>query len=176
MRKSLSLPNLALCFSNVCPSMSMKIRLADEADLQQLTVMSEAADSAAHWTQQQWTDIFRTRIPARLAWIAEQESSGGEMRGIGFLVAQNGGPEWELENMAVLPAFCRQGVGRGLLLTLLAHARSVQAARVLLEVRASNLPAIRLYGSCGFQLLGKRRDYYGNPAEDALILVHTFCI
>lgn len=157
----------------------MTIRLASESDLPQLTMMSEAAGSAAHWTPQQWMDIFHikifgTEIPARLAWIAEKESAGNEVGGVGFLVAQNGGPEWELENMAVLPEFCRAGVGRGLLLTLLEHARSVQAERVLLEVRATNLSAIRLYGLCGFQLLGKRCDYYRNPTEDALILVHTF--
>ena len=152
----------------------MKIRLASEPDLQQLTVMSEAAGSAAHWTQQQWMDIFRTQIPARLAWIAEKESAESEMGGMGFLVAQNGGPEWELENIAVLPEFRRQGVGCGLLSALLTYSRSVQAERVLLEVRVSNLSAIRLYGSCGFQLLARRGDYYRNPAEDALVLVHSF--
>jgi ribosomal-protein-alanine acetyltransferase len=91
---------------------------------------------------------------------------------IGFLVAQCGTPEWELENMAVLPAFRRQGVGAALLSTLLEEARARRAERILLEVRVSNCSAIRLYGQGGFQPLARRPGYYQNPAEDALILMH----
>jgi ribosomal-protein-alanine N-acetyltransferase len=153
----------------------MKIRLAQESDLPQLRAMSEASGSAAKWTQQQWLAIFHTQTPARPAWIAEDEIAPEDpMSGIGFLVAQNGGPEWELENIAVLPAFRRQGVGLHLLSALLTQARSLLAERVLLEVRASNQPAIHLYTASGFQLLARRRGYYGNPTEDALILVHIF--
>jgi ribosomal-protein-alanine N-acetyltransferase len=151
----------------------MKIRLANESDLPQLIAISEAAGSSAHWTRQQWMDIFRTNVPARVAWIAE-DIVQGELRGIGFLVAQNGVVEWELENIAVLPAHLRQGIGRGLLSTFLAHSRSMGAERVLLEVRVSNVSAIALYRQCGFELVGQRRDYYGHPTEDALILVHYF--
>jgi ribosomal-protein-alanine N-acetyltransferase len=151
----------------------MKIRLANESDLSQLMAMSEAAGSSAHWTRQQWMDIFGTNVPARVAWIAEDVVQG-EIRAIGFLVAQNAGIEWELENIAVLRAHVRQGVGRGLLLAFLAYSRSMGAGRILLEVRESNVSAIALYRQCGFQLVGLRRDYYGNPVENALILVHSF--
>jgi ribosomal-protein-alanine N-acetyltransferase len=155
----------------------MEIRLATEADLAQLAAISEAAGSAAHWTAQQWQDIFHTEIPARLAWIAE-DCSEGDARAYGFLVAQigfaqNGGPEWELENIAVLPEFRRRGLGRLLLSALLKHARLQGAERIFLEVRESNLEAIRLYEAAGFQQLGLRREYYLNPIEDALTLVHV---
>jgi ribosomal-protein-alanine N-acetyltransferase len=152
----------------------MKIRLANESDLPQLKAISEAAGSAAHWTQQQWLDIFHTQIPVRFAWIAENGIDEGEVQGIGFLVAQNGGPEWELENIAVLPAYRRQGVGLQLLSALLVQARSLLAERILLEVRASNQSAIHLYNVSGFQVLTHRREYYQNPTEDALIMVRSF--
>jgi [ribosomal protein S18]-alanine N-acetyltransferase len=156
---------------------SMNIRLANESDLPQLVAISEAAGSAAHWTHQQWLDIFRTQSPARLAWIADEITedcnSGERVRGIGFLVAQNGGPEWELENIAVLPEFRCRGVGFALLSALQTHARSLLAERILLEVRASNESAIRFYRKSGFQLLAQRHDYYRNPTENALILVHS---
>lgn len=148
----------------------MKVRLAYQSDLAQLIALSEAADSAAHWTEQQWLDIFRTLSPERRAWIAE-EAEEGMRRSVGFLVAQNGGPEWELENIAVLPDFRRRGAGRELVSALLTHARSLLAERILLEVRASNESAIRFYSMNGFQQLTRRRDYYRNPEEDALILV-----
>jgi ribosomal-protein-alanine N-acetyltransferase len=145
--------------------------------------LNPAAHVPSHWTRQQWLDVFRRQSPARLAWIAEQiagqvagKIAGNQvaeegMRGIGFLVAQNGGPEWELENLAVLPEFRRHGVGRGLLSALLKHSRSQLAERIFLEVRASNQSAILFYIESGFQLLGRRRDYYRDPEEDALILV-----
>jgi ribosomal-protein-alanine N-acetyltransferase len=79
-----------------------------------------------------------------------------------------------LENIAVLPPYRRQGVARTLLSALLLHARSLLAERILLEVRASNQAAIRFYQASGFQTLARRRDYYSNPTEDALILVHLF--
>lgn len=154
----------------------MEIRLATEADLSQLVAISKSADSAAHWTLDQWREIFQTEVPARLAWIAEEQV--GAPRARGFLVAQIGfpnsdGPEWELENIAVLPEFRRRGLGRELLAVLLAQARLHGAARILLEVRESNRAAIRLYEAAGFQQLGRRRAYYHSPIEDALILVHS---
>jgi ribosomal-protein-alanine N-acetyltransferase len=162
----------------------MKLRLATEADLPQLVAISEAAGAAAHWSRQQWLDIFSTEIPARIAWIAEVERADGQVCASGFLVAQSGtasagagqdweGADWELENIAVLPQFRRQRVGRELLSALLAHAAQRRAKRILLEVRESNEAAICLYRASGFQLLGRRRVYYRNPAEDALILVHA---
>jgi ribosomal-protein-alanine N-acetyltransferase len=150
----------------------MEIRRAHSSDLAQLRAISEAAASAAQWTGQQWLDIFLAQTPARLAWIAEDRNAGNQGQGIGFLVARNGGPEWELENIAVLSEFHRQGVGRALLSALLAQARALQAERILLEVRASNQPAIHLYNNSGFQLLARRGGYYRNPNEDALILVY----
>jgi ribosomal-protein-alanine acetyltransferase len=155
----------------------MEIRLATEADLAQLAAISEAAGSAAHWTSHQWQDVFRTRIPARLAWIAE-EGPEDDKRAAGFLVAQigfvaTGSPEWELENIAVLPEFRRHGLGRQLLSALLNQARLQGAERIFLEVRESNLAAAGLYHAAGFQQLGRRLGYYLNPTEDALTLVYV---
>jgi len=148
----------------------MNVRLANKSDIPQLIAISEAADSSAHWTPQQWADIFRTQAPPRFAWMAHQENQ----QGIGFLVAQHNGPEWELENIAVLPDFQRQGVGAGLMSALLNQAQTLQAERILLEVRASNLSAFRFYDVSGFQVLARRRAYYANPVEDAVIMVRTF--
>jgi ribosomal-protein-alanine acetyltransferase len=161
----------------------MHIRPAFESDLAQLAATSNEAGPDAHWTQKQWQDIFHTQSPRRLVWIAEDLPAPAhtappirtdQAKAIGFLVAQAGDVDWELENIAVLPAFRRQGVGRVLMSVMLAQAHSESCARIFLEVRASNLSATRLYYLSGFQLLSRRRDYYRNPTEDALILVHAF--
>ena len=149
----------------------MRIRRAQESDLDLLKALSEAVDTSSHWTPQQWLDIFHTESPVRVAWLAEEEVGESFGRATGFLVALNGGPDWELENIAVLPEFHRQGIGLGLLRALLGEARSQLAGRILLEVRASNQAAIGFYRVNGFELLTRRRDYYTGPTEDALILV-----
>jgi len=155
----------------------MKIRLAHESDLPQLTALSQTAGEAAHWTRQQWLDIFHSQTLPRLTWIAEvgpaETAAENQTHAVGFLVAQNSGPEWELENIAVLPECRRQGIARGLLSALLAQARALLAERILLEVRASNQAAIRFYETSGFESLARRRDYYRNPPEDAIIFVHS---
>lgn len=81
--------------------------------------------------------------------------------------------EVEVHNLAVHPAARRQGVGRALLEAALARARARGARRVFLEVRAGNTAARALYAACGFALAGRRRDYYSEPREDALLLARN---
>lgn len=78
--------------------------------------------------------------------------------------------ELHINNLAVLPAWRRRGVGRALLEAVLAEARRLGAVRATLEVRASNQAARALYERAGFRPAGLRRGYYTNPVEDALIL------
>jgi ribosomal-protein-alanine N-acetyltransferase len=150
----------------------MRLRRATAADLPALEAISREAGSAAHWSTVQWEAIFTRTAPPRLVWITEAEDGNAAT---GLLVALSG-PEWELENIAVLLSARRQGAARALLGALVDEARAQQAERILLEVRASNEAAIALYKAAGFGLLGRRRDYYGNTnsgnrMEDALVMV-----
>jgi ribosomal-protein-alanine acetyltransferase len=159
----------------------MEIRPAHPADLPRLIALAAEAPSAAHWSRQLWLDILNShsgdshseashqQSSLRRVWIAEDPAAP-----IGFLVALCG-PEWELENIVVATAFRRRGVGRALLSTLLDQARARRAERILLEVRVSNREAQDFYLQSGFQQLARRRDYYRDPQEDALILVHFLC-
>ena len=76
-----------------------------------------------------------------------------------------------LDDIAVVPAFRRQGIGRQLLDW--AH-RQFPENEFWLEVRESNAAAIALYTRFGFREAGRRRNYYDLPREDALILTRTF--
>ena len=78
--------------------------------------------------------------------------------------------ELHVNNLAVLPAWRRQGVARRLLEAVLSAAAREGATRATLEVRASNAAALGLYRSFGFAVRGRRPNYYTNPVEDALIL------
>jgi [ribosomal protein S18]-alanine N-acetyltransferase len=79
--------------------------------------------------------------------------------------------ELQIDNLAVDPALRLQGVGRRLLEAALNSARDTGAIRGVLEVRANNLAAQRLYRKFGFEVVGTRRDYYRQPTEDALVMV-----
>lgn len=78
--------------------------------------------------------------------------------------------EAEVMNLAVLPAFRRRGFGRRLLQTALAFCRENGCVRLFLEVRESNEAALALYRSLGFTVCGRRKHYYQQPPEDALLL------
>jgi [ribosomal protein S18]-alanine N-acetyltransferase len=91
---------------------------------------------------------------------------------VGFSAFYRVDAEAELWNIAVAPAHRRRGIGRALLHEAFRRLSDAGAHRVFLEVRESNLPAAELYRSLGFEPLARRKDYYQNPKEDALVLVH----
>lgn len=104
-----------------------------------------------------------------------------------FLVALDGGgrvagyaglqvvlDEGTITNIAVRPEYRRQGVARQLLDVFLNFARGNRLAFLTLEVRASNYGAIALYGELGFRAVGRRKNYYEHPKEDALIMTKEF--
>ena len=78
--------------------------------------------------------------------------------------------EGYINNVAVRPDCRRQGVAGQLLQVFLNFARGNRLSFLTLEVRASNYAAIALYGSRGFRGTGRRRNYYENPREDAIIM------
>ena len=72
--------------------------------------------------------------------------------------------------LAIHPDYQRQGLGQLLFYALLRSAREEGLERATLEVRASNTAALSLYKKFGFQEAGRRRRYYQDTGEDALIL------
>lgn len=82
--------------------------------------------------------------------------------------------EGYITNVAVRPECRRKGVAAGLLQVFLDFAQAHRLAFLTLEVRASNYSAIALYGSRGFRSVGRRRNYYEHPTEDAIIMTREF--
>ena len=87
----------------------------------------------------------------------------------GYIGSQSVLGESDMMNLAVAPAYRRQGVGRALVERLLWELAEDNHC-LSLEVRASNEAAIALYDSLGFRQVGRRPRYYQHPPEDALIL------
>jgi [ribosomal protein S18]-alanine N-acetyltransferase len=78
--------------------------------------------------------------------------------------------ELHINTLAVADQFRRRGHATRLLRFILAEAAAAGIARATLEVRRSNVAALRLYDQFGFEVRGVRPDYYTQPVEDALIL------
>lgn len=76
----------------------------------------------------------------------------------------------DMMNIAVSPQYRRQGIAEALILALCKALKERNSICLLLEVRASNIPAISLYEKLDFIQVGRRKNYYRNPKEDALIL------
>jgi ribosomal-protein-alanine N-acetyltransferase len=78
--------------------------------------------------------------------------------------------EAHISTIAVRAGYRRQGLGELLLVALLEEARRLDALRATLEVRVSNVAAQALYAKYGFEQAGRRKAYYNDNREDALIL------
>lgn len=142
----------------------MTIRPATLADLPALLAIESHAETAAHWSEAKYREMFSGSGLKRLALVAE---SGEVVQG--FLVARAIADEWEIENVVVASSARRKGLAAGLIEELLRLAGQNRACAMFLEVRESNLPARSLYEKMHFRVSGRRPRYYENPPEDALV-------
>ena len=107
--------------------------------------------------------------PSAVVVVAEGEN--GTV--LGYAGLQTVLDEGYINNVAVDPRFRRQGVA-GQLVEAFLRFGAARLAFLTLEVRASNAPAIALYEKYGFAQAGRRRDYYDDPREDALLMTLRF--
>ena len=124
----------------------------------------ERAANAFPWSRQQFIDSLAGRD---FGWAAERD---GQL--VGFALFSQILDEATLLNILIRSDCRREGLARQLLAMGLPTLAARGARRCLLEVRAGNEQAIGLYRSFGFQLDGRRRDYYpaANGREDALLM------
>lgn len=114
------------------------------------------------WTEEQCRAAFRQPAFAAFGLL--------ETAGLAAYISfYHSADELEILNVAVTPTRRRQGLGRRVLGMALQVAEKMGIKKSLLEVRESNLPAIGLYESFDFRPVGRRRNYYHAPDEDALI-------
>ena len=119
-----------------------------------------------------WSEgVFRSALGDELSlWLAAEKD--------GFLMGYAGMQavldEGYIDNVAVDPAYRRQGVASALLTAIIEESRRRALRFLSLEVRAGNVGAIALYASFGFAAVGRRKGYYLRPPEDALIMTKTF--
>jgi len=145
--------------------MPLAIRSAALNDVSAILSLEQQAPGAAHWRADQYNKLFDSGT------ILVAEETG---KLCGFVCAQAVAGEWEIENVVVAAEFLRRGIAKELVRTLIQLAEHEAASAILLEVRESNLPARRLYEKHGFREVGRRRMYYRDPAEDAILYALRF--
>lgn len=141
------------------------IRALESRDIDAVLAIQSTCPEIAQWTV--W-DYHRVARGEMAGWVAEEDRLLA-----GFLVARRVSSDLEILNFAVRDAYRRRGIGGEMLGSALEWAKSLQVTHAILEVRASNLAALRFYERYKFEVVGRRPRYYNAPIEDALLLTAT---
>lgn len=153
---------------NPPPAAEWRIRRMTRTDLDPVIQLAESLEQAPHWSRSAYLAALNPEAaPPRIALVAEVPQTATIL---GFVVASLLPPQAELESIAVASAGQRQGIARQILSELARELRTAQITELLLEVRASNYPALAFYRAVGFIETGRRPRYYADPVEDAVLL------
>ena len=143
---------------------ALEIRRLTFADLPQIIAIERRAFPTP-WSLAMF--VLELSKPAGVCLAALRE---GEM--LAYLICSRYDTVWHIMNVAVDPAHRRQGIATALLTELLRRIDG-HGARFTLEVRQSNTGAIALYHRFGFRAAGRRRRYYQDNGEDAVVMWRT---
>lgn len=138
---------------------AMQVKDADKVSRLEQQIFSQP------WSRQGFVDSIELGNTVFL--VAEEQA---EILGyIGMYLSVD---EAEITNVAVAPAKRRRGIGEMLLKAAKEEAGLRSIETIVLEVRVSNGDAVRLYERNGFQVCGRRKEFYELPREDAYIMVY----
>ncbi len=146
----------------------IRIREARKADIPSVLELERAAFSPP-WSERALLDQIGREDGFFAVAVREDEAAGGGTV-LGFVITRRAADETELYQIAVREVCRRQGIAGLLMEAMLEDSRRHDAASVYLEVRAGNSAAIGLYEKFGFTVAGRRKNYYSNPVEDALVM------
>jgi tRNA threonylcarbamoyladenosine biosynthesis protein TsaB len=150
-----------------------QVRPMKRSDLERVLSIASDTQQAPGWTWQAYEKAIDSEAkPRRIALVAEEAQSG---KLVGFAVAvlvpaAGVPPEAELETIVTSLAHQRRGVARELFSSLKHDLRRSGVQELILEVREGNQGARGFYRFLGFAEEGRRRGYYADPVEDAILM------
>lgn len=145
-----------------------RLRRARTDDVAAITAIEEASFPVP-WRREFFEGELREAHPPRYHRVLERQLPGiPEIAAYLFAVVLF--DEFHINKIATHPVVRGEGHGRRLMDDAIAAARARAAGSIVLEVRASNAPAIRFYGRFGFVEVGRRRRYY-KDGEDARLMM-----
>ncbi len=138
------------------------IRQMTKTDIPQVVAIEELCFSMP-WSAQGFFDTLERPDTLFLVYTEDAQICG-------YVGLYQSFEEGEITNVAVDPAKRRCGIARQLLQALDAQAKARGIAKIFLEVRVSNQPAIALYEKQGYERIAMRPGFYSRPREDALVM------
>jgi len=150
------------------PGTGLTIRTMTERDIDRVQSIATALPTAPRWSRADYEVAVATGDGLRrIAFVAEYASDL-----IGFVIANVLAPQAEIESIAVEAKAQGFGFGSSLLLAVLQELKLTGVDEVDLEMRASSSHGMAglMYNRAGFREVGRRRDYYHDPVEDAVLL------
>ena len=121
---------------------------------------------ASPWTEEGIAEELKNPLAHFLVAVGEEV--------MGYIGVHEICGEGSITNVAVLPNFRCNGIGKALVSAAINGAKERNCEFITLEVRKSNFPAISLYSSLGFEQVGLRKNFYSSPNEDAVLMTKTF--
>jgi [ribosomal protein S18]-alanine N-acetyltransferase len=155
-------------FTEISSELTCSIEHMTEHHLLEVCQIEELTDLSAWGWDAYHQELNASTESIMLVARVDPAAYGFELAG--FIVARLVAGEMHVNNVAVRTQFRRSGLGAVLLETTLFEARKRGATVAHLEVRAGNQAAQALYQRSGFEVVGRRRKYYRNPVEDALLM------
>jgi [ribosomal protein S18]-alanine N-acetyltransferase len=148
-----------------------QVRIAGVKDLAGVIALERAVAEAPHWVEAEYAAIagMQGRGIRRCLFIAEIDNCLVGFA-VGKVIGAGAASLAELESVAVSAAARRNGVGRALCGAVADWSREQGAESIELEVRATSAGAIALYAGLGFSVAGRRRGYYREPVDDAVLM------
>ena len=133
------------------------------ADIPALVALEQACFPLDPWGEAALLGHIESPINATLLYLEGD-------RVVGALLTQNICPEFEVLRIATHPDDRKRGVAKALLSAHTAAAKQQGYTKGFLEVRESNTPAKTFYQNAGYLSTGRRKNYYQNPVEDAILM------
>ena len=144
--------------------MNITIEKMGESHIEQLAVIEKECFSTP-WSENALREELENSYARFLVAVCDGEVSG-------YIGAHNILGEVYITNVAVSQKHRRKGMGEKLINSLISLCESENAEFITLEVRESNKPAINLYKKMKFKDVGKRKNFYENPREDAILMTY----
>lgn len=148
--------------------MNFELRIATPDDVDAIMALETATFESDAWS----SDSMSSEVASEHTYylVAFDPATPDVLAGYGGLLAPEDSGEGDIQTLAVAPGARRHGLGRTLVIALLAEAAARGAEEVFLEVRADNPNARALYDSLGFEQIAVRAKYYQPDGVDAQVM------
>jgi ribosomal-protein-alanine N-acetyltransferase len=150
-------------------ALDARIRKARKSDIDRIIDIERSWHHLSHWSIDSYYRLLNDDSFTS-SFVAEIEGENGRPDIVGFVIFHIAADVSEIYNIAVENGFARSGIGHQLMSAAIQESARRRAARVVLEVRKSNNPAINFYLKFSFRIAGERKNYYSNPVEDAYVM------